>query len=131
MESGKPATTGPVYIPPRFQGGPGQIGVLYSHWLRIWGTVSALGARRSGDAPLGHSCLTCWFQAAVLEAANFYWPLTSSGSLSWNWGELNFDWLLALAGSLGQPRGMLHFHWWRAQAASPYADEVVAAWEAC
>ena len=59
------------------------------------GTVSAVGAKRSGDAPLGHSCLTCWFQAAVLEAANSYWPLTSAGLLSWNWGELNFDWLLA------------------------------------
>ena len=88
------AVLGWFIYPPRFQGGPGQIGVLHSHWLRIWGTVSAVDAR-SGDAPLGHSCLTCWFQAAALEAANSHWPLTSAGSLCWNWGELNFDCLLA------------------------------------
>ena len=47
---------GPVYIHPGIQGGPGQIGVLHSDWSRIWvRTVSAVGARRSGDAPLGYS----------------------------------------------------------------------------
>ena len=38
--------------------------------------------------------MTCWFQAAVLGAANSHWPLTSAGSLCWNWGELNFYWLV-------------------------------------
>ena len=51
---------GPAYIHPGIQGGPGQIGVLNSDWFRIW---DAVGARRSGDAPLGYSSLTCWFQA--------------------------------------------------------------------
>ena len=90
---GNPAgcCAGPVYITPGNQGGPGQIGVLHSHWSMIW---DAVGARRSDDAPLGHSCLTCRFQAAVLEATNSHWPLTSAGSLCWNWGEPNFDWLL-------------------------------------
>ena len=41
---------GPVYIHPGIQGGPGQIGILNSDWSRIW---DAVGARRSGDAPLG------------------------------------------------------------------------------
>ena len=50
---------GPVYIHPGIQGGPGQIGILHSDWSRIWGTVSAVGARRSGDAPLGYSLLSC------------------------------------------------------------------------
>ena len=59
--SGNPAGcwAGPVYIHPRFQGGPGQIGILNSDWLTIWDAVDAVGTRRSEDAPLGHSCLTC------------------------------------------------------------------------
>ena len=103
--SGNPAGcwAGPVYIHPRFQGGPGQIGVLNSDWPTIWDAVDAVGARRSEDAALGHSCLSCWFQAAVLEAANSHWPLTSAGSLCWNRGELNFYWLVTQAGSLGHP----------------------------
>ena len=36
---------GPVYIHPRIQGGPGQIGVLHSDWSRIWDAVDAVGAR--------------------------------------------------------------------------------------
>ena len=52
---------GPVYIHPRFQGGPGQIGVLNSDWPSIWDAVDAVGAGRSEDAPLGHSWLICWF----------------------------------------------------------------------
>ena len=48
----------PVYIHPRIQGGPGQIGVLNSDWSRIGDAVDAVGARRSGDAPLGYSSLT-------------------------------------------------------------------------
>ena len=118
--SGNPAGcwAGPVYIPPGFQGGPGQIGV--------WDAVDAVGARRSEDAPLGHSCLTCWFLAAVLKAANSHWPVTSTGSLCWNWGEPNFYWLLTRAGSLGQSCGMLNYYWWRVQAVSICADEVIA-----
>ena len=50
---------GPVYIHPGIQDGPGQIGVLNYDWSIFWGTVSAVGARRSGDAPLGYSSLTC------------------------------------------------------------------------
>ena len=54
---------GPVYIHPGIQGGPGQIGVLNSDWFRIWAAMDAVGARRSGDAPLGYSSLTRCFQA--------------------------------------------------------------------
>ena len=39
---------GSVYIHPGIQGGPGQIGVPNSDWSIFWGTVSAVGARRSG-----------------------------------------------------------------------------------
>ena len=46
---------GQVYIHPGIQGGPGQIGILNSNWSRIG---DAVGARRSGDAPLGYSSLT-------------------------------------------------------------------------
>ena len=49
---------GPVYIHPGIQSGPGQIGVLNYDWSIFWGTVIAVGARRSGDAPLGYSSLT-------------------------------------------------------------------------
>ena len=35
------------------------------------GPVSAVGTRRSGDAPLGYSCLTCWFQADFLGSGEF------------------------------------------------------------
>ena len=95
--SGNPAgcLAGPVYIHHRIQGGPGQIGVLNSDWPTIWDAVDAVGARRPGDAPLVYS----WFQAAVLEAANSDWPLTSAGSLHWSGGEPNSDWLLTSAGS--------------------------------
>ena len=127
--SGNPAgcLAGSVYIHPGIQGGPSQIGVPNSDWPTIWDAVDAVGARRSGDAPLGYS----WFQATVLEAANSDWPLTSAGSLHWSWGEPNSDWLLTSAGSLGQPCGMLNSDWWRVQAASLCADEAVAASEAC
>ena len=54
---------GPVYIHPGIQDGPGQIGILHSDWSRIWDAVDAVGARRSGDAPLGYSSLTRCFQA--------------------------------------------------------------------
>ena len=126
--SGNPAGcwAGSVYIPPGFQGGLGQISVLNFDWPTIWDAVDAVAARRSEDAPLGHSCLTCWFQAAVLEAANSHWPLTSAGSLCWNWCEPNFYWLVTRAGSLGQPRKMLNYYWWRVQAASLCADEAIA-----
>ena len=122
---------GPVYIHPGFQGVPGQIGVLNCDWPTIWDAVDAVGLRRSEDAPLGHSCLNCWFQAGFLEAANSHWPLTSAGSLCWMLGGPNFYWLAIQAGSLGQPRRMLNSYWWRVQAASLYDDEAVAPWEAC
>ena len=122
---------GPVYIHPGIQGGPGQIGVPNCDWSTIWDAVDAVGARRSEDAPLGYSCLTCWFQADFLEAANSHWPLTSAGSPRWIPRELNFYWLVTQAGSLSQPRGMLDFHWWKTQAASPYADEAVTSLGAC
>ena len=126
--SGNPAgcLAGTVYIHPGIQCGPGQIGALNSDWPTIWDAVDAVGARRSGDAPLGYSWSICWFQAAVLEAANADWPLTSAGSLHWSWDELNSDWLLTSAGSLGQPRRMLNYDWWRVQAASLCADEAIA-----
>ena len=49
--SGNPAGcwTGPVYITPVFQGGPGQIGVLNFDWPTIWVAVGAVGARKSED----------------------------------------------------------------------------------
>ena len=122
---------GPVYIPPGFQSGPGQIGVLHSDWPSIRDAVDAVGAGRSEDASLKHTWVTCWFQAAVLEAANSYWPLTSAGSLSWNQHEPNFYWLMVQAGSRGQPRGMLNSDWRGGQAASLYVDEDVTALEAC
>ena len=48
---------GPVYIHPGIQSGPGQISVLNYDWSIFWVTVSAVGARRSGDPPLGYSSL--------------------------------------------------------------------------
>ena len=122
---------GPVYIHPGIQGGPGQIGVPNCDWSTIWDAVDAVGTRRSEDAPLGYSCLTCWFQADFLEVANSHWPLTSAGSPRWIPRELNFYRLVTQAGSLSQPHGMLDFHWWKTQAASPYADEVITSLEAC
>ena len=50
---------GPVYIYPGIQSGPCQIGVLNYDWSIFWGTVSAVGGRKSGDAPLGYTSLTC------------------------------------------------------------------------
>ena len=90
---------GPVYIHPGFQGGPGQIVVLNCDWPTIWDAVDAVGVRRSEDAPLGHSCLTCWFQAGFLSAANSHWPSTSAGALCWIPGRAEF--LLA-----GDPSGL-------------------------
>ena len=84
---------------PRFQGGPGEIGVLHFHWLLTWDAVDAESAGRSGDASPKHSWVTGGFQAEVLETANSYWPLTSAGSLNWNPREPNFHWLMAQAGS--------------------------------
>ena len=43
---------------PGIQGGPGQIGILNYDWPRTRDVVDAVGARRSGDAPLGYSSLT-------------------------------------------------------------------------
>ena len=122
---------GPAYIHPGIQGGPGQIGVLNCDWSTIWDAVDAVGARRSEDAPLGYSCLTCWFQADFLEAANSHWPLTSAGSPRWIPREPNSYWLVTQAGSLSQLCGMLNFHWLKAQAAFPYADEAATSVEAC
>ena len=122
---------GLVYIHPGIQGGPGQIGVPNCDWSTIWDAVDAVGARKSEDALLGYSCLTCWFQADFLEAANSHWPLTSAWSPCWILRELNFYWLVTQAGSLSQPCGMLNFHWLKAQAAFPYADEAVTSVEAC
>ena len=113
------------------QGGPGQIGAPNCDWSTIWDAVDAVGARRSEDAPLGYSCLTYWFQADFLEAANSHWPLTSAGWSRWIPIELNFYWLVTQAGSLSQPCGMLDFHWWKTQAASSYTDEAVTSLEAC
>ena len=33
-----------LYTPLGFQGGPGEIGVLYSHWLLTWDAVDAESA---------------------------------------------------------------------------------------
>ena len=74
---------GLFYIHPGIQGGPGQIGIPKCDWSIIWDAVDAVGARRSEDAPLGYFCLTCWFQADFLEAANSHWPLTSVRSPRW------------------------------------------------
>ena len=49
---------GPVYIHPGIQGGPGQIGILNYDWSIFGDAVGAVGARWSGDAPLGYSSLT-------------------------------------------------------------------------
>ena len=113
---------------PGFQGGPGEIGVPNSYWLLTWDAVDAERAGRSEDASPKHSWVTGWFKAEVLEMANFYWPLTSAGSLHW---EPNFHWLTAQAGSRGQPRGMLNSHWPRRPTASLYGDEVASVLEAC
>ena len=41
-----------IYPPPLpgFQGGPGEVGVLNSHWSLTWDAVDAERAGRSGDA---------------------------------------------------------------------------------
>ena len=116
---------------PRNSGWSGQIGVPNCDWSTIWDAVDAVGARRSEDAPLGYSCLTCWLQADFLEVVNSHWPLTLAGSPRWIPREMNFYWLVTQAGSLSQPCGMLDFHWLKAQAASPYDDETVTSVEAC
>ena len=117
--------TGPVYIPPPPPHPPdfkvvqvrSAFCILHSHWSLTWDSVDAERAGRSEDASSKHSWVTGWFQAEVLEMANFYWPLTSAGSLRW---KPNFHWLMAQAGSRGQPRGMLNFHWPRRPTASLY-----------
>ena len=119
---------GPVYIPPGFQGGPGEIGVLYSHWSLTWDAVVAERAGRSGDTSSKHSWVAGWFQAEILEMVNFYWPLTSAGSPRW---KPNFHWLMAQAGSRHQPLGMLNFYWPRRSTASLYGYEVASVLEAC
>ena len=101
----------PVYINPGIQGGLGQIGVLSSDWSRIWDAVDAVGARRSGDAPLGYSSLTRCFQAGFQWAVNYHWLLTSAGSLSQPPGMQNYDWPLTQTGSLSQCFGMPNFYW--------------------
>ena len=85
---------GLVYIHPGIQGGPGQIGFPNCDWSTIWDAVDAVGARRSEDASLGYSCLTCWFQADFLEAVISHCLLTSAGSPRWILRELNFYWLV-------------------------------------
>ena len=115
-------------MPPGFQGGPGKVGVLNSHWLLTRDAVDAERTGRSEDASSKHSWVTGWFQVEALETANFYWLLTSAGSLHW---EPNFHWLMAQAGSRSQPRGMLNFHWPRRPTASAYGDKVVSVSEAC
>ena len=122
---------GPAYIHQGIPGGPGKIGVLNCDWSTVWDAVDAVGARRSEGAPLGYSCLTCWFQADFLEAANSHWPLTSAGSLRWIPREPNSYWLVTQAGSLSQPCGILNFHWLKAQATLSYADEAATSVEAC
>ena len=122
------AVLGRFIYPPRFQGGPGEVGVLHFHWSLNWDAVDAERAGRSEDASSKHSWVTGWFQAEVLEMANFYWPLTSAGSPRW---KPNFHWLMAQAGSRGQPRWMLNFHWPRRPTASLYSDEVASVLEAC
>ena len=92
---------GPVSIPPGFQGGPSEIGVLNSYWLLTWDVVKAERTGRSGDASSMHS----WFQAEVLELLNSYWPLTSGGLRRWNPRRTNSHLLAAQAGPRGQPGG--------------------------
>ena len=118
---------GPVYIPPGFQGGPSEIGVLNSYWLLTWDAVKAERTGRSGDASSKHS----WFQAEVLKLPNSYWPLTSGGSRRWNPRGTNSHWLAAQVGSRGQPGGMLNFYWPRRPTASLYGDKVAGVLEAC
>ena len=87
-----------------------QIGVPNCDWSTIWDAVDAVGARRSEDAPLGYSCLTCWFPGRFsLEAANSHWPLTSAGSPRWIPRDPNSYWLVTQTGSLSQPCGMRNF----------------------
>ena len=114
---------GPVYIPPGFQGGPSEIGVLNSYWLLTWDAVKAERTGRSGDASSKHF----WFQAEVLELPNSYWPLTSGGSRRWNPCGTNSHWLAAQVGL----RGQLNFYWPRRPTASLYGDEVAGVLEAC
>ena len=114
-------------MPPGFQGSPGEVGVLHSHWSLTWDAVDAERAGRSEDASSKHSWVTGWFQAEVLEMANFYWPLTSAGSPRW---KPNFHWLMAQAGLRGQPRAMLNFHWPRRPTASlATATRLQASWK--
>ena len=109
-------------------GGSGKVGVLHFHWSLTWDAVDPERAGRSGDASSKHSWVAGWFQAEVLEMANFSWPLTSAGSPRW---KPNFHWLMAQAGLWGQPRGMLNFYWLRRLTASLYGDEVARFLEAC
>ena len=116
---------GPVYIPPRFQGGPSENEVLNFYWSLTWDAVMAERAGRSGDASSKHS----WFQAGVLELPNSYQPLTSGWSRHWNPRGTNFHWLAAQTRSRGRPGGMLNFYWPRRPTASLYGDEVTSVLE--
>ena len=68
--------------------------------------MDAVGARRSGDAPLGYAALTrltCLFQA------DFEPP----------W-EVNYDWSLTQVASPGQPPEMENYDWMLAHTVSPF-----------
>ena len=119
----------------QIQSGPGQIGVLNSDWLSAWDAVDAVGARRSGDALLGHASLiqlTCLFQADSQPPweANYDWSLTQAASPGQPPEMENYDWMLGHTVSPFQPSRKENYDWLLTQAASPFSYAAVSSVEA-
>ena len=87
----------PAYKAQKIHSGPGQMGILHSHWLLEWEAVTH---ERSGSwetSTLGYS-----------SSPGGHWPLTWVGSLS---GMLYFYWPSGRPGSLGRLSSALNFDW--------------------
>ena len=94
-----------------------------------------MGARRSGDAPLGYASLTRLirlFQADFQPPweANYDWSLTQAASLGQPPEMENYDWMLAHAVSPFQPSRTENYDWLLIQAASPFSYAAVTSAEA-
>ena len=94
-----------------------------------------MGARRSGDAPLGYASLTrltCLFQADFQPPwkVNYDWSLTQVASPGQPPEMANYDWMLAHTVSPFQPSRKENYDWLLTQAASPFSYAVVSSAEA-
>ena len=91
--------------------------------------MGAVGARRSGDAPLGYASLTrltCLFQADFQPPweANYDWSPGQPPEME------NYDWMLAHTVSPFQPSRKENHDWLLVQAISPFSYAAVTSAEA-